>query len=81
VRTGEPVMAFGGFFGNEPILTVEAFADQVKRGEVRYVLLAARARPTDFTRWVRANGKPVDESDWRSVSAEGRRPIQLYDLR
>lgn len=81
VRTGEPAMAFGGFSGNEPILTVEAFADKVKRGEIRYVLLAARARPTDFTRWVRANGKPVDESEWRSVSAEGRRPIQLYDLR
>ncbi len=26
-------------------------------------------------------GKPVDEAQWRSVSAEGRRPIQLYDLR
>jgi 4-amino-4-deoxy-L-arabinose transferase-like glycosyltransferase len=81
VRTGEPAMAFGGFFGNEPILTVEAFADKAKRGEVRYVLLTARARQTDFTRWVRTNGKLVDESEWRSVSAEGRRPIQLYDLR
>jgi len=81
VRAGEPAMAVGGFFGNEPILSVEAFADKVKRGEVRYVLLTARTRPTDFTRWVRANGKPVDESEWRSVSAEGRRPIQLYDLR
>jgi 4-amino-4-deoxy-L-arabinose transferase-like glycosyltransferase len=81
VRTGEPAMAVGGFFGNEPILTVEAFADKVKRGEVRYVLLTARTRPTDFTRWVRANGKRVDEAQWRSVSVEGRRPIQLYDLR
>jgi hypothetical protein len=30
---------------------------------------------------VRANGKPVDETEWRSVSADGRRPIQLYELR
>ncbi|MBN9085926.1 MAG: glycosyltransferase family 39 protein [Reyranella sp.] len=81
VRTGQPAMAVGGFFGNEPILTVEAFADTVKRGEVRYVLLTARARQTDLTRWVRTNGKLVDESEWRAVSAEGRRPIQLYDLR
>lgn len=81
VRTGQPAMAAGGFFGNEPILTIEAFAERVRRGEVRYVLLTARARQNDFTRWVRANGKPVDEAQWRSVSAEGRRPIQLYDLR
>jgi 4-amino-4-deoxy-L-arabinose transferase-like glycosyltransferase len=81
VRTGQPAMAVGGFWGNEPILTIEAFAERVKRGEVRYVLLTARMRPTDFTRWVRANGKPVDETEWRSVSAEGRRPIQLYELR
>jgi 4-amino-4-deoxy-L-arabinose transferase-like glycosyltransferase len=81
VRTGLPAMAVGGFFGNEPILPVEAFADKVKQGEVRYALLMQRARQTDFTRWVRANGKLVDEAEWRSVSAEGRRPIQLYDLR
>jgi len=81
VRTGQPAMAFGGFFGNEPILSVEAFADKVKRGEVRYVLLTGRTVQTDFTRWVRTNGKLVDAAEWRSVSAEGRRPIQLYDLR
>jgi 4-amino-4-deoxy-L-arabinose transferase-like glycosyltransferase len=81
VRTGQPAMAVGGFFGNEPILTVGAFADKVKRGEVRYVLLTARARQNDFTRWVRTHGKLVDDSKWRSLSAAGRRPIQLYDLR
>jgi 4-amino-4-deoxy-L-arabinose transferase-like glycosyltransferase len=81
VRTGQPAMAVGGFFGNEPILTAEAFADRVKRGEVRYVLMALRARQNDFTRWVRAHGKPVDESQWRSLPTAGRRPIQLYDLK
>jgi len=81
VRTGLPAMAVGGFWGNEPILTVDAFADKVKRGEVRYVLLGVRVRTTEFTRWVRANGKPVDEAEWRSLPADGRRPIQLYDLK
>jgi hypothetical protein len=74
-------MAVGGFFGNEPILSVEAFADKVKRGEVRYVLLGGRLRQTDFVRWVRANGKIVDETEWRSVAANSRRPLQLYDVK
>lgn len=80
VRTGLPAMAVGGFFGDEPILTIDAFAARVKHGEVRYVLMPARARAGDFTRWVRANGKPVDEREWRSLPVEGRRPLVLYDL-
>ena len=81
VRTGQPAMAFGGYFGNEPILSVEAFAEMVKRGEVRYVLLGGRFRRTAFTRWVLANGKPVDEAHWRSVSVEAWRAVRLFDLK
>jgi hypothetical protein len=75
-------MAFGGFFGNEPILPIGAFAEKVKRGEVRYVLLGARSRAaSEFAQWVRANGKPVDVSEWRSYVDGGRRAIQLYDVK
>ncbi|CAN5547461.1 hypothetical protein BH10PSE6_BH10PSE6_16470 [soil metagenome] len=81
VRTGLPAMAVGGFFGHEPILTLDAFGAMVRRGEVRYVLLPGRAQPTDFTRWVRSNGIPVHDAKWRSVTIEGRRPLMLYDVR
>ena len=81
VHTGLPAMAFGGFFGNEPILSLDAFADMVKRGEVRYALLGGRRRQSDFTRWVLANGQPVSDSQWRSIPFDGWRPLQLYDLK
>ncbi|MBS0526257.1 MAG: glycosyltransferase family 39 protein [Proteobacteria bacterium] len=81
VRTGLPAMAYGGFFGNEPILTVEAFAGKVKRGEVRYALLGGLTRPNPITRWVRANGRLVAPSEWLSMSPAGRWPIQLFDLK
>ena len=81
VRTGLPAMAYGGFFGNEPILTVEAFAAKVKRGEVRYALLGGLTRPNPITRWIRANGKLVEPSQWLSMPPSGRRPIQLFDLK
>ena len=81
VRTGLPAMAYGGFFGNEPILTAEAFAEKVKRGEVRYALLGGLTRPNPITRWVRANGRLVEPSEWRSISPSQRWPIQLYDLK
>ncbi len=80
IRTGQPVMAFGGFFGNDPVMSVDAFAKAVERGEVRFVVLATNRRTRDFERWVRAHGTVVDPSLWRSLLPESRRAIALYDL-
>ena len=73
-------MAFGGFFGNDPVMSVDAFAKAVERGEVRFVVLATNRRTRDFERWVRAHGTIVDPSQWRSLPPEPRRAIVLYDL-
>ena len=40
IRTGQPVMAVGGFSGNDPILSLDDFARKVERGDVRFVLLS-----------------------------------------
>jgi len=80
IGTGQPVMAFGGFFGNDPVMSVDAFAKAVERGEVRFVVLATNRRTRDFERWVRAHGTIVDPSRWRSLPPESRRAIVLYDL-
>ena len=80
IGTGQPVMAFGGFFGNDPAMSVDAFAKAVERGEVRFVVLATNRRTRDFERWVLAHGTIVDPSQWRSLPPEPRRAILLYDL-
>lgn len=80
IGTGQPVMAFGGFFGNDPVMSVDAFAKAVERGEVRFVVLATNRRTRDFERWVRAHGTIVDPAQWRSLPVEPRRAIVLYDL-
>jgi 4-amino-4-deoxy-L-arabinose transferase-like glycosyltransferase len=40
LTTGKPVMALGGFTGSDRILTPAQLAAMVKRGTVRYFLLA-----------------------------------------
>jgi 4-amino-4-deoxy-L-arabinose transferase-like glycosyltransferase len=80
IQSGQPVMAFGGFFGTDPVLSVDAFAKQVELGEVRFVVLGNTRRQGDFERWVQAHGTPVDPGLWRSRPAEPRRSIVLYDL-
>ena len=81
VKSGEPVIAFGGYLGNDPIMDIGTFAERVKRGEVRYAILGAERRPEGFDVWVRGNGSPVDPALWRSLPPEGRRPISLYELK
>ena len=73
-------MAFGGFFGDDPVMSVDDFAKRVDRGEVRFVVLAANRRMRDFERWVHARGTPVDPGLWRSLPPEPRRSIALYDV-
>ena len=80
IHSGQPVMAFGGFFGTDPVMSVEGFARKVEQGEVRFVVLGNKRRPRDFERWVQAHGTPVDPDLWRSLPAEPRRSIALYDL-
>jgi len=80
IHSGQPVMAFGGFFGTDPVLSVDAFAKRVEQGEVRFAVLGNARRPRDFERWVQAHGTPVDPDLWRSLPTEPRRSIVLYDL-
>lgn len=80
VRTGQPVMAFGGFFGTDPVMDVDAFAKLVERGEVRYAVLGSTRRQSEFERWVVAHGRPVDPAAWRSLPPEPRRAVILFDL-
>jgi 4-amino-4-deoxy-L-arabinose transferase-like glycosyltransferase len=82
VRTGQPVLAFGGYLGLDPIFSLEALEGMVARGELRYVLLpGGRVRSNDFIKWVRERGTPVDNDLWRSSApVDGRRVIALYDL-
>lgn len=86
IRTGQPALAYGGFFGSDPILSLDAFAAMAKRGEVRFVLVDSRTPASDthrgqFVRWVREHAVPVDPALWRSVPPEVRRSVVLYDLK
>lgn len=68
INTGESVMAFGGFSGNDKILTLDQFKEMVSKGEVRYVMsggMGGRGSGSDIMNWVKENGKVVAESEWK----------------
>jgi 4-amino-4-deoxy-L-arabinose transferase-like glycosyltransferase len=83
IRTGQPVMAFGGYFGTDPVIDLAAFAGLVERGEVRFAILsnARRQQQRDFDRWVMTHGVAVEPNRWRSLAPDPWRSITLYELR
>jgi len=100
IATGRPVMALGGFSGRDPILGVEDFARLVAARRVRFALIGDGApglrlafgegHQKALVEWIRANGRPVDPTLWRSADGgpsgwmrRGAEAIgaQLYDLR
>ncbi|MEG6565774.1 glycosyltransferase family 39 protein [Thermoanaerobacterium saccharolyticum] len=92
IKTGEPVMALGGFSGSDNILTLSQFKELVKKGEVRYVMTGGmdRGSNSEIMNWVRENGKLVPTSEWSGTNSTqsgnsfggfGRDFGELYDLK
>jgi 4-amino-4-deoxy-L-arabinose transferase-like glycosyltransferase len=78
VRTGEPVMAIGGYNGADPIVTQEALERMVADRQIRFVMIGggtARANPRREGRqralveWIEQHGSPVEPALWRAAPA------------
>lgn len=90
LATGKPVMAIGGFSGNDKTLTVAKLQQMVKSGEIKYFMVGGRGgmggSSDEVTQWVEQNGKVVDSSKWSSSSTSGSNSVMggssqtLYNL-
>jgi 4-amino-4-deoxy-L-arabinose transferase-like glycosyltransferase len=84
ISTGLPVMAIGGYLGDDPILTPSDVERLASDRQLRFVMLggytlapAKQAAALDpIARWVRANGRPVDPKLWR-LSASAGTPYRI----
>jgi 4-amino-4-deoxy-L-arabinose transferase-like glycosyltransferase len=107
LETGKPVMAVGGFLGSDPILTVDRLEKMVADGELRYFetmggpgdsfgnntggMPGMMGGQTEITRWVKAHGTLVPDSEWSGENAGdssamagmpgGFGSSELYDLK
>jgi 4-amino-4-deoxy-L-arabinose transferase-like glycosyltransferase len=74
LATGKPVMAMGGFAGNDPALTVDKLKKMVEAGEVRYFLIPSMdMRNQEILKWIRENCKEVPTSQWQSKDKKENR--------
>jgi 4-amino-4-deoxy-L-arabinose transferase-like glycosyltransferase len=85
ISTGLPIMAMGGYLGDDPILTPSDIERLATDRQLRFVMLggftlapakqAAALEPV--ARWVRANGRLVDSRLWRLSGASGSTPYRI----
>jgi 4-amino-4-deoxy-L-arabinose transferase-like glycosyltransferase len=73
LATGKPVMALGGFSGNDKILTVASLSKLVKEGQIKYYMVGGSKgggseSSDDVTTWVKAHGKVVSSSLWSDTA-------------
>lgn len=71
LATGKPVMAIGGFSGNDNTLTVARLQQMVKAGEIKYFMVGGRggSSSSELTAWVEANGTKVDASAYSNSTS------------
>jgi len=85
ISTGLPVMAIGGYLGDDPILTPSGIEKLTADRQLRFVMLGGftlapakqAAALAPIARWVRANGRPVDPKLWRLSGASGSTPYRI----
>src|SRR5437868_858180 len=85
ISTGLPVMAIGGYLGDDPILTPSNIEQLALDRQLRFVMLggftlapARQAAALDpIARWVRANGRPVDPKLWRLAGPSSSTPYRI----
>ncbi len=76
LETGQPVMSFGGYSGDDAILTPAQFAARVAAHDVRFVLLpASTAQQRPIVDWVTTNCQAVPPTQWRAPNDPPDQPL------
>lgn len=95
LATNKPVMAMGGFSGNDPIVTASDLPNLIRKNTVRYFLINAmhttgeRNNPSTssgggfwqiaLSSWISAHCSAVPTNYWTSFPTSGAGDNQLYD--
>lgn len=88
LETGKPIMTFGGFSGNDNIISLNNFKKEVLSGKVKYAILpiqnnrlpSKHNKNSAIVNWIKANGNVVSASKWENSKNASKNPYELYYL-
>ncbi|KRM95700.1 ArnT family glycosyltransferase [Loigolactobacillus rennini] len=68
IKSGQAVMALGGFNGTDPTLTLKQFKKLVKTGELKYFYVSGKSGQSAIINWVKKHGIKVKKSLYQSTT-------------
>lgn len=71
IKTGEAVMAMGGFNGTDPAITLSQFKKLVKNGDLKYFYYSVKSGNTKIINWIKKHATKVKTSLYQSSSSAG----------
>lgn len=71
IKTGEAVMAMGGFNGTDPAITLSQFKKLVKNGELKYFYYSGKSGNTEIINWIKKHATKVKTSLYQSTNHTG----------
>lgn len=88
LETGKPVMTFGGFSGNDNIISLNNFKKEVLSGKIKYAILPTQNKrlPSKHNKnsaivnWIKKNGNVVPNYKWENSKNASKNPYRLYYL-
>lgn len=66
IETGKPALAIGGFSGSDSTMTLDAFKELVKTGQLQYYLGGQSRGNDEILTWVKENSTIVSSSEYGS---------------
>ncbi|HET9867148.1 MAG TPA: hypothetical protein VFQ06_07650, partial [Nitrospira sp.] len=85
LQTNEPVIAIGGFNGNDPVLSTTRLAGLVNNGAVRFFVLEETSRESNrAAQWIIQNCQSLSKTAWQPRPASSDKEAKgivspLYD--
>ncbi len=93
LKSGEPVLSYGGFNGIDKVFSREQFAGLIEKEKVRFVMILDMDRkgspsfppsPTqiqeDIIKWVLEHGKEIPAAEWKSDKIV-KIPLRIFDMK
>ena len=93
LKSGEPVLSYGGFNGIDKVFSREQFAGLIEKGKVRFVMIPDMDRKgspsfppspvkiqEDLIKWVLEHGKEIPSAEWKSDKTV-KIPLRIFDMK
>lgn len=78
LKSGQPVIALGGFIGSDTPVTLDEFKEMIENNEVKYAIVDDYNANVEVYNWIKENGTMINPSEYGYNELNPMRVYKLY---